>query len=191
MDASRGLRRRLCPGRGPRCRAPEGIAMPGTGCWPLRPPPGVALGAAGPKDAAAPLGGWPRERSPGHGSLPKFALDGIQTTPWRSKDLPRLGGCWPPPSSPTAMARGDASCAAMAWGPWPVAARSHGCLCSRRSRTSDPGSPHRPLGPRGAVHHTQAGGSVTAEGRPSRSTLCHIRRRSSAMAYFSNREQSA
>ena len=74
---------RLCPGCGPRCRAPEGIAMPGTGRWPLRPPPGAALGAAGPKDAAAPLGGWPRKRCPGHGSPLKFALDDIQTTPWR------------------------------------------------------------------------------------------------------------
>uniref|UniRef100_M8B352 Uncharacterized protein n=1 Tax=Aegilops tauschii TaxID=37682 RepID=M8B352_AEGTA len=59
----------------------------------------------------------------------------------------------------------------MAWGPWPVAAGSHGCVCRRRSRTSDVGSPCQPLGPRGAVQHAQAGGSVTAEGRPSRSAL--------------------
>ena len=74
---------RLCLGCGPRCRTPEGIAMPATGRWPLRPPPGAAMGAAGPKDAAALLGAWPRQRCPGHGSPPKFALDGMQTTPWR------------------------------------------------------------------------------------------------------------
>ncbi|XBH63277.1 hypothetical protein VPH35_117297 [Triticum aestivum] len=41
----------------------------------------------------------------------------------------------------------------MAWGPWPVAVGSHGCAWRRRSRTPDPSSPRRPLGPRGAVHH--------------------------------------
>ncbi|KAM3230151.1 hypothetical protein ACQJBY_060759 [Aegilops geniculata] len=125
----------------------------------------------------------------------------------------------------------------MAWGPWPVAAGSHGCAWRHRSRTPDPGSPHRPLGPRGAVHHAQAGGhrsaddvplppvpergcneekaarvpeGVAAEGWPWAMALVPhrrtevrlrrrrfvamrecIRRRSSAVAYFSNREQSA
>ncbi|XBH63276.1 hypothetical protein VPH35_117296 [Triticum aestivum] len=54
----------------------------------------------------------------------------------------------------------------MAWGPWPVAAGSHGCAWRRRSRTPDPGSPRRPLGPRGAVHHAQAGGRLSADGVP-------------------------
>ncbi|KAF7080226.1 hypothetical protein CFC21_084332 [Triticum aestivum] len=54
----------------------------------------------------------------------------------------------------------------MAWGPWPVAAGSHGCAWRHRSRTPDPGSPRRPLGPRGAVHHAQAGEHRSTDGVP-------------------------
>ncbi|KAI4978854.1 hypothetical protein ZWY2020_015607 [Hordeum vulgare] len=66
--------------------------MPCTDRWPLPPlcvrQQAAALGAAWPKNAATgvavPRGTWPRGRLPGHGSPSEFALDSIDTPPWRN-----------------------------------------------------------------------------------------------------------